>query len=229
MANRLYPLRKARGLTMEALAQRANTTASQINKLEKGDRRLTDQWMHRLAAALGCSADDLLVEPGAPIAAPAPAPAARAAMASVLEVDVRAGAGGGGLARAGVTPDGQGGTVAVDEAKANWGLPEEYVRAELHVRPSGAYIIEVRGDSMSPTLLAGDRVMVDTGDRAPSPPGVFAIWDGVGVVAKRIEIVPNSDPPVLRIKSDNIHHDGYERTTDEVNVIGRIIWVARRI
>ena len=58
---------------------------------------------------------------------------------------------------------------------------------------------------------------------------VFAIWDGVGVVAKRIEIVPNSDPPVLRIKSDNIHHDGYERTTDEVNVIGRIIWVARRI
>ena len=41
MANRLRELRKAQGLTMEALAGRTNTTASQINKLEKGDRRLT--------------------------------------------------------------------------------------------------------------------------------------------------------------------------------------------
>ena len=41
MANRLRELRKAQGLTMEALAGRTNTTASQINKLEKGEKDFT--------------------------------------------------------------------------------------------------------------------------------------------------------------------------------------------
>ena len=230
MANRLRELRKARGLTMEALAGLANTTASQINKLEKGDRRLTDEWMHRLAKALDCSAADLIIERGlAGITSVGAATGRGLALSAIPEIDARAGAGGGGLAGTGVKPGGDGSTVSEDEVKANWGLPEEYVRGELHVRPSDAYIIEVRGDSMSPTLLPGDRTMVDTSERTPSPPGVFAIWDGFGVVAKRVEIVPNSDPVVLRIKSDNPNHDDYERTIDEVSVIGRIIWVARRI
>lgn len=230
MANRLRELRKAQGLTMEALAARANTTASQINKLEKGDRRLTDEWMHRLARALDCNAADLIIERGAGGVSAVIAAAGRSRILSTIpEIDARAGAGGGGLASAGVKPGGDGSTVSADEVKAHWGLPEDYVRGELHVRPADAYIIEVRGDSMSPTLQPGDRVMVDTADRTPSPPGVFAVWDGFGVVAKRVEVVPNSDPALLRIKSDNPNHDDYERTIDEVSVIGRIIWVGRRI
>lgn len=230
MANRLRELRKAQGLTMEALSARANTTASQINKLEKGDRRLTDEWMHRLARALDCNAADLIIERGSGgVTSVLAVPGRSRILSTIPEIDARAGAGGGGLATAGVKPDGNGGTVASDEVKANWGLPEAYVRGELHVRPADAYIIEVRGDSMSPTLLPGDRIMVDSADRTPSPPGVFAIWDGFGVVAKRVEVVPNSDPVLLRIKSDNPNHDDYERTIDEVSVIGRIIWVGRRI
>lgn len=230
MANRLRELRKAQALTMEALAARANTTASQINKLEKGDRRLTDEWMHRLAKALDCNAADFIIERGADGTSAVIAAAGRSrVLTAIPEIDARAGAGGGGLAGAGVKPGGDGGTIATDDVKANWGLPEDYVRGELHVRPADAYIIEIRGDSMSPTLLPGDRTMVDTADRTPSPPGVFAIWDGFGVVAKRVEVVPNSDPVLLKIKSDNPNHDDYERTVDEVSVIGRIIWVGRRI
>jgi phage repressor protein C with HTH and peptisase S24 domain len=228
MANHIRELRKARGLTMDALARRANTTASQINKLEKGERRLTDEWMHRLAEALDCSAASLMVERGGPTGARGPIDRSGPSL-TIPEIDVRAGAGGGGLAKADVAPDGAGGTVATDELKGYWTFPEEYVRGELHVRPADAAIIEVRGDSMSPTLLPGDRIMVDTGDRNPSPPGVFAMWDGFGVVAKRIEIVPNTDPVAINVKSDNPHHDDYQRSIDEVSVIGRIVWVARRI
>lgn len=82
---------------------------------------------------------------------------------------------------------------------------------------------------MMPTLHSGDRVMVDNGDRIPSPGGVFAVWDGFGVVTKRLEVVPNSDPPTLRISSDNPLHREYERTADEVNIIGRVVWFARRL
>jgi hypothetical protein len=38
-------------------------------------------------------------------------------------------------------------------------------------------------------------VLVDLGRRAPTPPGVFVLYDGMGLVAKRVEHIPNSDPP----------------------------------
>jgi hypothetical protein len=37
----------------------------------------------------------------------------------------------------------------------------------------------------------------------PSPPGIFILDDGVGLVAKRIEIIPNTTPRILRNSSEN--------------------------
>ncbi|GGF22629.1 repressor [Aliidongia dinghuensis] len=73
MSNRLKEFRARAGLSMQALAERVGTTASQINKLEKGERRLTLDWMARLATALGIEAGDLLpTTPSTPPAAPRP-------------------------------------------------------------------------------------------------------------------------------------------------------------
>ena len=65
-ANRLRDLRERAGLTMQALADRIGTSAPQINKLEKGERRLTVDWMARLAQGLGVEIRDLLPEPAEP-------------------------------------------------------------------------------------------------------------------------------------------------------------------
>ena len=62
-SNRLKELRDLAGLSMQALADRVGTTAPQINKLEKGERRLTLDWMTRLASALGIEPKDLLPAP----------------------------------------------------------------------------------------------------------------------------------------------------------------------
>jgi phage repressor protein C with HTH and peptisase S24 domain len=64
--------------------------------------------------------------------------------------------------------------------------------------------------------------------RIAAPPGIFVIWDGMGIVAKRIEHVPRSDPPLVTIKSVNPGYQAYERTADEVNIIGRVVWAAKR-
>ena len=42
-----------------------------------------------------------------------------------------------------------------------------------------------------------------------------------GLVAKRLEHIPNSDPPRVRIISDNPLYKPYEGSGEEVNVIGR--------
>lgn len=60
MKNRIAILRKERGLTLTALAAAAGTTKSQIQKLERGDRRLSLEWMERLARAMQIKISDLL-------------------------------------------------------------------------------------------------------------------------------------------------------------------------
>ncbi|WP_419905068.1 XRE family transcriptional regulator [Kiloniella sp.] len=159
----------------------------------------------------------------AKVAAPAPG------CDPVAEIAVRGGMGGGGEAAVAYSPDGDGNMAIADDVKGNWFLPSDYLRSELSVSPAAARIIEVQGDSMTPTLHSGDRVMIDTNDQRPTPPGIFALWDGIGVVVKRLEHVPNSDPALLRISSDNANHNEYQRTFDEVNIIGRIIWYGRRV
>ena len=57
----------------------------------------------------------------------------------------------------------------------------------------------------------------------------FVIWDGMGLVAKRIEHAPHSEPPKVIIKSVNPEYDTYERDAAEVHVIGRVVWAARRL
>jgi len=82
---------------------------------------------------------------------------------------------------------------------------------------------------MEPLLSSGDRILIDTSQRAPVPPGIFVIWDGIGLVAKRIDHEPNSVPPKLVIKSVNPEYHTYSRNADEVNIVGRVIWAAKRL
>lgn len=110
-----------------------------------------------------------------------------------------------------------------DKAVAEYTFPAAGFRQAFGSPPDGVIIDEVRGDSQVPTLFPGQRVMVDTRDRKPTPPGFFLCWDGLGMVLKRIELVPGSDPPTIRLISDNPKYKTYERTLEEAMIFGRVI------
>ncbi len=61
MKNHLRKIRLTRGLSMQSLAERVGTNKSQIDKLEKGERRMTLDWMHRLSDALECQITDIFM------------------------------------------------------------------------------------------------------------------------------------------------------------------------
>jgi transcriptional regulator with XRE-family HTH domain len=61
--NRIRELREARGLSQAALAAKVGTTQPTIDRLEKGDRRLTEDWMRKIADALAVSPADLILAP----------------------------------------------------------------------------------------------------------------------------------------------------------------------
>jgi hypothetical protein len=70
--------------------------------------------------------------------------------------------------------------------------------------------------------------MVDCSDLNPSPPGIFILWDGIGLLAKRLEHVLNSDPPAVVVTSDNPHYERYDRPLEDLEirgwVIGKWLW-----
>lgn len=62
MANRIKELREARGLTLQQVADAAGTSLQQIQRLENGHRRLTDEWMRRIAPILRAHPAELLLD-----------------------------------------------------------------------------------------------------------------------------------------------------------------------
>ncbi len=60
MGNRIRELREQRGMTTAQLAAAAGTSQPQITRLERGERKLSEEWMVRIAAALGVTPADLL-------------------------------------------------------------------------------------------------------------------------------------------------------------------------
>src|SRR3546814_821972 len=65
MINSIRTVRRARGLTLEEVAQRCEppTTAQTIGRLETGTRTLSLGWMNRIAKALGVEAAELVQLP----------------------------------------------------------------------------------------------------------------------------------------------------------------------
>ncbi|MCB2082367.1 MAG: helix-turn-helix domain-containing protein [Rickettsiales bacterium] len=62
MKNRIRYLRQLQGLTLQQLAERVGCSYQQITRLEHGQRRLSQEWMERIAAAIGCRPAELIEE-----------------------------------------------------------------------------------------------------------------------------------------------------------------------
>ena len=148
----------------------------------------------------------------------------------VFELDARAGAGSSGVDAFVENVTRNGVTISKDVVGAEWSIPTDYLSGELRIRAGSAWIVEVFGDSgyepANPgapgSLFPGDRVIIDTSDAQPSPPGAFAVHDGVGLVIKQVEVLAGSDPVRLRLTSRNPAYEPYEVTVEEARIIGRV-------
>lgn len=130
-------------------------------------------------------------------------------MAQIDEVDAEASAGAG--------------NVGSSDVLRTWVIPQNVVDIATESPLSRVKIVRIKGDSMVPLFNPLDRVMVDTGDIEPSPPGVFVVWDGLGFVVKRVQVVPHSDPMTVKFTSDNPKYEPYERVLGEAYIQGRVI------
>lgn len=131
----------------------------------------------------------------------------------IIEYDVRAQGGAGALL------DDHSEHRIVDE----WRLPRELIRGQTTAPAERLVIGRIYGDSMEPTYRAGDRVLIDTSDCVPSPSGVFFVYDVFALVCKHVDVVPYSDPPMLKLKPENPFYETYTFPVEDVVIQGRVI------
>ena len=93
-------------------------------------------------------------------------------------------------------------------------------------KPDQMSLIKVSGDSMEPTLLDGDLVLVNHARTRVAPQGgIYAMSIDDEIMIKRVQPVFESGK--LRVISDNKAYDSFEIGTDRVKVNGKVIWYAR--
>lgn len=194
--NYLRAWRHQSGLTVESVASRAGTDKGQLSKLENGERRLTVDWLSRIAPAYGVAPDKLLTPPASAENENSMREPPPARMLALID-SVKAGTW----------------TEVVDPKEVS----TEYVPAYRHVGPR-AFALRIEGNSMLPDFRDGDIIIVDP-DVRPAP-GRFVVAkidedeattfkkyrlkSGDRLARHSVELVPlNDDWPVLTIGKAN--------------------------
>ena len=101
-----------------------------------------------------------------------------------------------------------------------------WIKDKLATSPQNLRALNVVGDSMNPTILSGDVILINKSQIIPNPPGLFVLFDGLGLHAKRIEIIGKD---TIRVMSDNPQYLAYEMKVQEINIIGKIVWLGREL
>ena len=122
------------------------------------------------------------------------------------------------------------GAVAVDDlGKPYFAFDERWLKALTSSSPAHLSLVRVEGDSMAPTLNAGDDILVDLGDAGDRlRDGIYVLRIDDALVVKRVALNPVGRR--LTIQSDNpAYPDWPDCGMDDIKPIGRVIWSGRRI
>lgn len=159
---------------------------------------------------------ELLGIPEIELGAPANKPIIEHPAGDVPQFNIHAGMGNGGAIS--VMVDQNGHAIDPSDSDGFWSFPDSVKAGMGNLR--GLYAMPCTGDSMEPTLPGGSYAFVDTNHRAPSPPDLYAVDYGDGLMIKRIELIPRTE--MVRVISDNERYQDYELNREDVIVYGRV-------
>jgi transcriptional regulator with XRE-family HTH domain len=213
-------------MSRSELVRLSGVSKQQLSRLENGLIRMRLDHLKPFAPHLGYSPEQILLWgrfPGTPsptgptgsqgeVLAPLPN--------QVPELDTHA-----GPASTKSTREGRRDSRGEDTVKPEgWVFPSGFVRDQLHASPNELRVLAADGDSMAPTINAGERVIVDTKHTTVVGDGLYAIRDTLGsIVVKRLQILRSARPARVRIISDNPNHASEEAPLSELQVVGKVV------
>jgi phage repressor protein C with HTH and peptisase S24 domain len=124
---------------------------------------------------------------------------------------------------------GPGALVTEELGKPYFAFDERWLKSLTATPPSNLSIVRVEGDSMSPTLNAGDEILVDLGDTGERlRDGIYVLRIDDALIVKRVALHPMGRR--VTVQSDNpAYPDWPDCEIDEIHCLGRVIWASRRV
>ncbi|VXC80053.1 XRE family transcriptional regulator [Sphingomonas sp. 8AM] len=206
----------ALGMSQSELARQVGVAQTTINGLVKGESR-SSAHLHKIARVLGTSVDYLAGETNNPSsdAPPAPSPDQIAEMfdlVPVASIDMAYGMGG-------TFADGH---INVEVMH----FPRTWLEAMTRTPPASLTWARGRGNSMSPTIEDDDIVLIDRSDRrVQDQDAIWAFTIGDIAMMKRLRVRGEK----VTILSDNDRVPPDEAHPDEINVVGRVSHIIKRL
>lgn len=217
----LYYAREARRMSRSDLVKRSGVSKQQLSRLENGLIRLRLDHLKPFANALGYSPEQILLwgkYPGT-----AEDQTESEGLRVTEQVPELASSSDSAADRSKLKKRKEGSHL--DRIKPEgWVFPGDFVRNQLQSSPKQLLVVEAEGDSMAPTIMTGDRVVVDSGHKAPSPDGLYAIRDSFdNVIIRRLQLLRATRPSRVKIISDNPKHAAEEVALGELEIVGKAL------
>lgn len=218
ISERIAERMAALGISQSELARRVGVSQPTINGLLTG-KSAGSKHMHRLASELGTSPAYLVGETDdpSPIAPPQSAIEALAAQMDLVvipEFELGYSMGGGIVhheyVQKGIVP-----------------FQRSWLKSLMRGSFGELFVARGEGDSMQPTLLDGDFVLIDTSQKTIiQQDRIWALSYGDLGMIKRVRRTPQGD---YLLMSDNPAITPIHCVDGEMHVVGRVIWIGRRI
>jgi hypothetical protein len=214
--NNLERLIHDRGEDMSALSKLLGRNAAYVQQfIRRGVPKKLDEDDRRILARYFGVDETVLGGPAGYAPNPPPSRSRGRDMAFIPKLGIGASAGPGAL-------------VGEEAPEAHVGFETAWLR-KLGSNPDDLSIIQVSGDSMSPTLADCDDILVDRADASQRlRDGIYVLRIDDALMVKRIALNPIAR--TLTIKSDNPSYPEWTNCDPaSVNIIGRVIWVGRKM
>lgn len=218
VGNRISERMATLEISQAELARRVGVSQPTINALIRG-KAAGSKHMHRLAAELETTAAYLVGETDDP-RTDVPPPSVVEALADKMdlviipEIELGYSMGGGMVhheyVQKGVVP-----------------FQRSWLRSLMRGSFGDLFVARGEGDSMQPTLLDGDFVLIDTAQKAITQQDrIWAVSYGDLGMIKRVRRTPGG---AYLLMSDNPLVSAIQCAEDEMYVVGRVVWIGRRL
>ncbi len=199
---------KRAGINQSQLADLVGVKQPSIGRLLSGETKTT-RVLDQIAEVLGTTAEHLKGEQ-----ADASALARQLGMRMIPDVDIAYSLGGGSIVQDYVT-----------EKKVPF--RQDWLDRATRGRPSDVFLTRGDGDSMLPTILDGDDVLVNRAENViDRQDRIWALGYGELAQIKRVRRLPSG---MFQLNSDNPVVSPIEASEDELHVVGRVIWIGRKM
>lgn len=195
-------------MSQNRLAQEIGVTQGAIQQIVNG-KTVRSKYMPDIARVLGVSLDWL---EGRDVPGGAMITSASADFVQLAEVDIGYGMGGGTF---------------IEEHSESSPIVFEprWLSAITRSPPEMLFIARGIGDSMMPTLLDNDTLLIDRGQRTITQQDrIWCLTYGELGMVKRVRRLPSG---IFLLMSDNPVISPMEATADELHVVGRLAWIGR--